>query len=126
MLARMDAASSRESLVIAADTPERQLNAIENRLSEDPRRRKLAGLFARTTSDRGNLESVPQGSGQRDCPERAGVRVDQPGRKGWTFGHCAQSSERKRVGDSPPQCELKQLAEGVARALLWPLPLPSF
>src|SRR5258708_32497281 len=61
MLARMDAAIVEESLVIAADTPDRQLNAIEDRLGEDPRRIKLAGLFgadgqriART------LESVPQ------------------------------------------------------------------
>src|SRR3981189_1545017 len=45
MLARMDAAIAEESLVIAAESPERELNAIEDRLSEDPRRIKLAGLF---------------------------------------------------------------------------------
>src|SRR3981189_1846734 len=45
MLARLDATIAEESLAIAADTPDRQLNAIEDRLSEDPRRIKLAGLF---------------------------------------------------------------------------------
>src|SRR6202171_143871 len=60
MLAGIDAAIAEESLVIAADTPDRQLNAIEDRLSEDPRRIKLAGLFgADGHRIAGNLESLP-------------------------------------------------------------------
>src|ERR1700694_373864 len=60
MLAGIDAAIAEESLVIAADTPDRQLNAIEDRLSDDPRRIKLAGLFG-VDGHRiaGNLESLP-------------------------------------------------------------------
>src|SRR5262245_30521251 len=46
MLAQMDAAIVQESLAITADAPDRQLNAIENRQNEDPRRIKLAGLFS--------------------------------------------------------------------------------
>src|ERR1700694_4984143 len=45
MLAKTDAALTEETLAIAADSPNRQLNAIDDRLSQDPRRIKLAGLF---------------------------------------------------------------------------------
>src|ERR1700738_431750 len=68
MLARMDAAIAEESLVIAAETPDRRLNAIEDRLSEDPRRIKLAGLFgADGHRIAGNLESLPDRVGGRWC-----------------------------------------------------------
>jgi TRAP-type C4-dicarboxylate transport system permease small subunit len=45
MQTRMDATIAEESIAIASNKPDRQLNAIEDRLSEDPRRIKLAGLF---------------------------------------------------------------------------------
>src|SRR3981189_3875001 len=45
ILAKTDAALTEESLAIAGDPADRQLNAIDDRLSEDPRRIKLAGLF---------------------------------------------------------------------------------
>src|SRR5713101_7072773 len=70
MLARMDAAIVEESLVIAADAPDR----------------------------RQSRKRTPGARGQRDCPGRAG-RQGRPagaGRDGRP-GHCAQSSERKRV-----------------------------
>src|SRR6266576_5983315 len=78
-LERMDAAIVEESLAIAADTPDRQLNAIDDRLSEDPRRIRLAGLFG---SDghriAGNLESLPNGL-KIDAPVQnaTAVRIDQ-------------------------------------------------
>src|SRR4030081_3131713 len=79
MLARLDAAIAEESLAIAADTPDRQLNAIEDRLSEDPRRIKLAGLFgADGHRIAGNLESVPPGLTVDATVQTAQViRVDQ-------------------------------------------------
>src|SRR4030088_3020527 len=84
MLARLDPAIAEESLAIAADTPDRQLNAIEDRLSEDPRRIKLAGLFgADGHRIAGNLESVPQGLAVNATVQKAqGVRVDQRGQGG--------------------------------------------
>ena len=60
MLAQMDAAIAEESLVIAGDTPDRQVNAIEDRLNEDPHRVRLAGLFdADGHRIAGNVESLP-------------------------------------------------------------------
>src|SRR3981189_2099744 len=62
MLARVDAVIAEESLVLAADPTERQLDAIEDRLREDPRRTKLAGLFgADGHRIAGNLENLPPG-----------------------------------------------------------------
>jgi hypothetical protein len=83
MRARMDAAITEESLVIAADTPSRQLNAIEDRLSEDPRRIKLAGLFdADGHRIAGNLESLPPGLMVNATVQDAkAVRVDQRGQE---------------------------------------------
>src|SRR4030081_1216498 len=46
ILAKTDAALTEESLAISGDPADRQLNAIDDRLSEDPRRIKLAGLLA--------------------------------------------------------------------------------
>jgi hypothetical protein len=46
MLAKTDAALSEESLAIAADSPDRQLDAIDDRLRQDPRRIKLTTQMA--------------------------------------------------------------------------------
>jgi hypothetical protein len=93
MLARMDAAIVEESLVIAADAPDRRLNAIEDRLSEDPRRIKLAGLFgADGHRIAGNLESVPQGLAVNATVQNAQVvRVDQRGHEGMSVRAIARS-----------------------------------
>ena len=125
MLARMDAAIVEESLVIAADTPGRQLNAIEDRLSEDPRRIKLAGLFgADGHRIAGNLESVPQGLAVNATVQNAQVvRVDQRGHEGMSVRAIARSLPNGNVlVIARHNGELKELAEVVARALLVALP----
>ena len=124
-LARMDAAIVEESLVIAADTPDRQLNAIEDRLSEDPRRTKLAGLFgADGHRVAGNLESVPRGLAVNATVQNAQVvRVDQRGQEGMDVRAIARSLPNGNVlVIARHNGELKELAEAVARALLVALP----
>ena len=78
MLATADAAVTEEILAITADPPDRQLNAIDDRLSQDPRRIKLAGLF-RSDGRRivGNLESLPPGL-TIDAPVQSAtaIRID--------------------------------------------------
>ncbi len=125
MLARMDAAIVEESLAIAADAPDRQLNAIEDRLSEDPRRIKLAGLFgADGHRIAGNLESVPPGLAVNATVQNAQVvRVDQRGQEGMDVRAIARSLPNGNVlVIARHNGELKELAEGVARALLVALP----
>ncbi len=125
MLARMDAAIVEESLAIAADAPDRQLNAIEDRLSEDPRRIKLAGLFgADGHRIAGNLERVPQGLAVNATVQNAQVvRVDQRGQEGMDVRAIARSLPNGNVlVIARHNGELKELAEGVARALLVALP----
>jgi len=125
MLARMDAAIVEESLVIAADAPDRQLNAIEDRLSEDPRRIKLAGLFAADGHRiAGNLESVPQGLAVSATVQNARVvRVDQRGQEGMDVRAIARNLPNGNVlVIARHNGELKQLAAVVARALLVALP----
>jgi signal transduction histidine kinase len=125
MLARMDAAIVEESLVIAADAPGRQLNAIEDRLSEDPRRIKLAGLFgADGHRIAGNLESVPQGLAVNATVQNAQVvRVDQRGHEAMGVRAIARSLPNGNVlVIARHNGEPKELAEVVARALLIALP----
>src|SRR3979490_2530750 len=78
LLAKTDAALTEASLAIAADSPDRQLNAIDDRLSEDPRRIKLAGLFAADGRRiAGNLASLPDGlagAATAQNPQAARVR----------------------------------------------------
>jgi signal transduction histidine kinase len=60
MQASMDATVTDASEIIAAETPERRLDAIEDRLNTDPRRVKLAGLFAADGRRlAGNIDSLP-------------------------------------------------------------------
>jgi signal transduction histidine kinase len=125
MLARMDATIAEESLVVAADTPDRQLNAIEDRLSEDPRRIKLAGLFgADGHRIAGNLESLPAGLPVNATVQTAHViRIDQRGHEAMTVRAIARSLPDGNVlVIARHNGELKQLAEVVARALLLALP----
>jgi len=125
MLSRMDVAIVEESRVIAADTPDRRLNAIEDRLSEDPRRIKLAGLFG---ADRhriaGNLESLPATLPVNATVQTAEiVRVDQRGHEAMTVRAVARSLPDGNVlVIAHHDGELKALAEVVARALLLALP----
>jgi signal transduction histidine kinase len=125
MLARLDAAIAEESLAIAADTPDRQLNAIEDRLSEDPRRIKLAGLFgADGHRIAGNLESVPPGLTVNATVQTAKViRVDQRRQETMTARAIARGLPNGNVlVIARHDGELKELAEMVGRALLVALP----
>ena len=71
-----------ELRIIAADTPERRLEQIDERLRNDPRRIRIAGLFgADGHRIAGNMESLPAGLAP-DVPANAMVvRVDNRGRE---------------------------------------------
>jgi signal transduction histidine kinase len=125
MQTRMDAAIAEESVAIAANKPDRQLNAIEDRLSEDPRRIKLAGLFdAGGQRIVGNVENLPPGLALDATVQTARiVRLDQRGQELMTVRAIA-----RRLPDGNVLVigrhdgELKELAEVMARALLVALP----
>src|SRR6202790_2570867 len=93
MLAETDAAITDEVFAVAADPPDRQLNAIDDRLRQDPRRIKLAGLFG---SDghriAGNLASLPHGL-KVDAPGQSAraIRLDPNGREEMTVRAIARS-----------------------------------
>jgi signal transduction histidine kinase len=125
MQTRMDAAIAEESIAIAANKPDRQLNAIEDRLSEDPRRIKLAGLFdAEGHRIVGNVEKLPLGLAIDATVQTARIiRLDQRGPETMTVRAVA-----RRLPDGNVLLigrhdgELKELAEVMARALLVALP----
>jgi signal transduction histidine kinase len=77
-----DALITGELHIIAAESPERQLAHIHERLDNDPRRVRIAGLFgADGHRIAGNLESLPGGP-TPDVPAAAVVvRVDNQGRE---------------------------------------------
>jgi signal transduction histidine kinase len=125
MLARTDAALTEECLAIAGDSFDRQLDAIDDRLRQDPRRIRLAGLFA---SDghriAGNLQSLPHGL-KIDAPVQGAhaIRIDQNGPEQMSVRAIARSLPDGNVlviaGNID---ELRRLADVVARALLLGLP----
>jgi signal transduction histidine kinase len=125
MLAKTDAALTEESLAIAGDPPDRQLNAIDDRLSQDPRRIKLAGLFGPDGHRiAGNLEALPHGL-KIDAPVQsaAAIRIDQKSPEEMTVRAIARKLPNGNVlviaGNID---ELEKLAEVMARALLMGLP----
>jgi signal transduction histidine kinase len=125
MQARMDATIAEESVAIAADAPDRQLDAIQERLSEDPRRIKLAGLFgADGHRIAGNLESLPAGLPLNATVQTAQVvRLDQRGHEAMTVRGIARGLPDGNVlVIARHNGELEELAEVVARALLLALP----
>src|SRR5580658_1729293 len=77
-----DALITGELHIIAAESPERQLAHIHERLDNDPRRVRIAGLFgADGHRIAGNLESLPAGL-KPDVPAAAVVvRIDNQGRE---------------------------------------------
>jgi signal transduction histidine kinase len=123
MLAKTDAAVSEESLAIAADTPDRKLDAIDDRLRQD--RIKLAGLFGWDGHRiAGNLKDLPQGL-KIDAPVQSAVaiRLDPNGAEETTVRAIARSlSDGNVLVIARNIDELKQLAEVVARALMLGLP----
>jgi signal transduction histidine kinase len=126
LLMKTDAALTEASLAIADDPPDRQLNAIDDRLSEDPRRIKLAGLFgADGHRIAGNLAGLPHGL-EIDGPVQsaAAIRIDQKGPEEMTVRAIARKLPNGNVlviGRNI--AELKMLAEVIARALLMGLPV---
>jgi signal transduction histidine kinase len=126
LLAKTDAALTEASLAIADDPPDRQLNAIDDRLSEDPRRIKLAGLFgADGHRIAGNLASLPHGL-KIDAPVQsaAAIRIAQKGPEEMTVRAIARKLPNGSVlviGRNID--ELKMLAEVIARALLMGFPV---
>jgi signal transduction histidine kinase len=125
MLARVDAAITEESLVLAADPTERQLNAIDDRLREDPRRTKLAGLFgAHGHRIAGNVEDLPPGLTVNGTVQTVqAIRIDQRGHEAMTVRAIARGLPNGNVlVIARHNGELKELAEVVARALLLALP----
>jgi signal transduction histidine kinase len=126
LMAKTDDALTQASLAIAGDPPNRQLNAIDDRLSEDPRRVKLAGLFgADGHRIAGNLADLPHGL-QIDAPVQSvrAIRIDQKGPEEMTIRAIARKLPNGNVlviGRNVD--ELKNLAEVIARALLMGLPI---
>ena len=126
MLMETDAAITDEIFAIAADPPDRQLNAIGDRLRQDPRRIKLAGLFG---SDghriAGNLAGLPHEL-KIDGPAQsaAAVRLDQSSSEAMTVRAIAHSLPNGNVLVIARNVdEFRKLAEVVARALMLGLPL---
>jgi signal transduction histidine kinase len=126
MRASMDATLTDESLIVAADTPDRRLDAIDDRLSADPRRIKLAGLFAADGRRlAGNIESLPPGLAIDGPVQTAGVvRVDQRGHESMSVRAVARGLPN---GDvlviARHNGEINDLADVLARALLLAVPV---
>src|SRR5215472_14051483 len=82
MTARIDGVITEDLRIIAADSAERRLAELEDRLRQDPRRIRIAGLFGADGSRiAGNMESLPPGL-QPDVPMNAVVvRIDNRGRE---------------------------------------------
>lgn len=126
MLAKTDAALTEETLAIASDSPNQLLNAIDDRLSQDPRRVKLAGLFG-PDGHRivGNLESLPHGL-KLDASVQSSevIRIDQNGPEEMTVRAMARRLPNGNVLVLARNIdELKQLAGVEARALILGLPV---
>src|SRR5437879_1063059 len=125
MLAKTDAPRNAESLGSAADSPAGELNAIDDRLRQDPRHIKLAGLFGPDGHRiAGNLERMPR-SLKIDAPVQnaAVIRIDQNGPEEMTVRAIARRLPNGNVLVIARNIdELKELAEVVARALMLGLP----
>lgn len=82
MTATFDELITGELRIIAADTPERRLAQISERLHNDPRRVRIAGLFgADGHRIAGNMESLPPGLTPDVPADAVVVRVDDLGRE---------------------------------------------
>src|SRR5229473_2359695 len=82
MTSSIDSLLTGEVSIIAPDTPERLLERIVNRLRDDPRRVRIAGLFgADGRRVAGNLESVPGGLAPDVPTEAVVVRLDGQNRE---------------------------------------------
>jgi signal transduction histidine kinase len=127
MTSRLDGLLTQEVRVIADAAPERRLEQIEDRLRQDPRRIRIAGLFgADGARIAGNLESLPSGLAP-DIPANAVVvRLDGRDREMQAVRlvvHPLPSGEVLVSGRNID--ELSEIAEIVGRALALGL-LPAF
>jgi signal transduction histidine kinase len=116
-----------ELQVFASNSPEQRLQEIDDRLSKDPQRIKVAGLFgADGRRIAGNIESVPPGL-TPDLPTTVLVtRIDQRGREAQKVRVAARSlpsGEVLLIGRNID--EITEIAEIVIRALALGL-LPAF
>ena len=128
LIARSDRVISAQIDGIAALTPERRLEAIDERLRQDPRGVQLAAIFA-TDGRRatGNLESLPAGL-MIDAPPQGVdiIRIDRGGREHQTVRAIAR---RMRNGDvlviGRNVDEAREISRVVGQALALGL-LPGF
>src|SRR4051812_44823314 len=127
MTSRVDGLITQELRIFADDSPERRLTAIEDRLRQDPRRIRIAGLFApdgRRVA--GNVEALPA-SLVPDVPTNAMVvRIDNRGHESQTVrmaAHPLPNGEVLVVGRNID--ELGEIADIVGRALALGL-FPAF
>jgi len=83
MVTRIDTAISDEADLMAGDGPERRLQALDERLRQDPRRVKLGAIFDRDGKRiAGNIEAVPADLQIGATPQRVSVvRIDRLGRE---------------------------------------------
>ena len=127
MTSTIDRLLAGEVSIIAPDTPERQLERIVNRLRDDPRRIRIAGLFgADGQRIAGNLESLPGGLAPDVPTDAVIVRLDGQNRetqKVRLVVHPLPSGEVLAIGRY--NGEIEEIAEIVGRALALGL-LPAF
>jgi signal transduction histidine kinase len=113
--------------IIAADTPERRLAQINERLNNDPRRVRIAALFgADGHRIAGNMESLPGGLTPDVPADAVVVRVDNRGRETETVRLVTErlpDGEVLAIGRNIE--EIGEIAEIVRRALMLGL-LPAF
>src|SRR5262247_74514 len=118
---RVDGTITRDADAIARDVPERSHDAIDERLRQDPRRIRLAGLFgADGRRIAGNLESLPDPLRVDGDPQNVSVvRIDTRGREEQTVRAVARrlrSGEILVLGRNVD--ELSEIAAIVERALV--------
>jgi signal transduction histidine kinase len=121
MTARVDGTIARDADAMARDAPDRWHEAIDERLRQDPRRIRLAGLFAANGAQiTGNLESLPDQLVVDSAPQTVSVvRIDTRGREAQTVRAVAR---RLRTGEilviGRNVDELSEIAAIVERALV--------
>ena len=127
MTSSFDALITGELHIIAGELPERQLAHINERLDNDPRRVRIAGLFgADGHRIAGNLESLPGGLTPNVSADAVVVRVDNQGRETVKVRLATErlpDGETLAIGRNND--EIAGIANIVRRALLLGL-LPAF
>ena len=127
MTSSFDALIIGELHIIAGESPERQLAHINERLDNDPRRVRIAGLFgADGHRIAGNLESLPGGLTPNVSADAVVVRVDNQGRETVKVRLATErlpDGETLAIGRNND--EIAGIANIVRRALLLGL-LPAF